>query len=278
MTVAHWFHALLCNGLGQYEEALTAAQVAAKHQEEFAAPRWGLVELVEAAARSGTTELGTDALERLSAVTRASGTDWALGVEARSRALVATARLRSGSTVRRSSGSIGPVSAWSLPARTSYTASGCGVSSAGWTRAITCARPTRCSVTWGSRGSPSAPVASSWPPAGPRADARRKPAACSYLKKRRSRSWRGRVFPIRRSARGCSSAPDGAIPPAEGLLEARHHLAQPAQPRSRQPPHRGIAVPASAGRGRRSRSVRRARDRLELATFAPASRLTRAER
>jgi len=88
VTVAHWFHALLCNGLGHYEEALTAAQVAAEHQEEFAAPRWGLVELIEAAARSGTTELGIDALERLSAVTRASGTDWALGVEARSRALL----------------------------------------------------------------------------------------------------------------------------------------------------------------------------------------------
>jgi len=88
VTVAHWFHALLCNGLGQYEEALTAAQVAAKHQEEFAAPRWALVELVEAAARSGAPELGTDALDRLSAVTRACGTDWALGVEARSRALL----------------------------------------------------------------------------------------------------------------------------------------------------------------------------------------------
>ena len=88
VTVAHWFHALLCNGLGQYEEALTAAKVAVKHQEEFAAPRWGLVELIEAAARSGTPELGTDALERLSAVTRASGTEWALGVEARSRALL----------------------------------------------------------------------------------------------------------------------------------------------------------------------------------------------
>jgi DNA-binding CsgD family transcriptional regulator len=88
VTVAHWFHALLCNGLGQYEEALTAAQVAAKHQEEFAAPRWGLVELVEAAARSGTPDQATDALERLSESTRASGTDWALGVEARSRALL----------------------------------------------------------------------------------------------------------------------------------------------------------------------------------------------
>jgi DNA-binding CsgD family transcriptional regulator len=88
VTVAHWFHALLCNGLGRYEEALTAAQVAAKHQEEFSAPRWGLVELVVAAARSGAPELASDALEQLSETTRASGTDWALGVEARLRALL----------------------------------------------------------------------------------------------------------------------------------------------------------------------------------------------
>ena len=45
-------------------------------------------ELVEAAARSGATELAADALDRLSAMTRASGTDWALGIEARSRALL----------------------------------------------------------------------------------------------------------------------------------------------------------------------------------------------
>jgi DNA-binding CsgD family transcriptional regulator len=88
VTVVHWFHALLCNGLGRYEEALTAAQVAAKHQEEFSSPRWGLVELVEAAARSGAPEPASDALKRLSEATRASGTDWALGVEARSRALL----------------------------------------------------------------------------------------------------------------------------------------------------------------------------------------------
>jgi ATP/maltotriose-dependent transcriptional regulator MalT len=79
---------LLCNGLGQYEDALAAAQEAARHQEEFAAPRWGLVELVEAAARSGASEQASDGLERLSETTRASGTDWALGVEARLRALV----------------------------------------------------------------------------------------------------------------------------------------------------------------------------------------------
>ena len=88
VTVAHWYHAVLCNGLAQYEEALAAAQVAAAHQEEFGAPRWGLVELVEAAARSGAPELASDALEQLSETTRASGTDWALGVEARSRALL----------------------------------------------------------------------------------------------------------------------------------------------------------------------------------------------
>ena len=49
---------------------------------------WGLVELIEAAARSGKPELAADALGRLSQTTAASGTDWALGVEARSRALL----------------------------------------------------------------------------------------------------------------------------------------------------------------------------------------------
>jgi DNA-binding CsgD family transcriptional regulator len=88
VTVAHWLRAFLCNGLGQYEEGLAAAQEAARHQDETAAPRWALVELVEAAVRSAAPELATGALERLSETTRASGTDWALGVEARSRALV----------------------------------------------------------------------------------------------------------------------------------------------------------------------------------------------
>jgi DNA-binding CsgD family transcriptional regulator len=88
VTVAHWLHALLCNCLGQYEDALAAAQEAARHQEEFGAPRWGLVELVEAAARSDAPELASEALEQLSETTRASGTNWALGVEARSRALL----------------------------------------------------------------------------------------------------------------------------------------------------------------------------------------------
>jgi DNA-binding CsgD family transcriptional regulator len=88
VTVTQWFRAVLCNSLGQYKEALGAAQMAAGPPREFSAPRWGLEELVEAATRSGAPELATNALERLSVTTQASGTDWALGVEARLRALV----------------------------------------------------------------------------------------------------------------------------------------------------------------------------------------------
>ncbi len=49
---------------------------------------WGWVELIEAATRSGKSQRAGDALQRLSETTRASGTDWALGIEARSRALL----------------------------------------------------------------------------------------------------------------------------------------------------------------------------------------------
>ena len=51
-------------------------------------PNWGLVELIEAAARAGSPERGTAAMRRLSQSCTASGSDWALGVEARSRALL----------------------------------------------------------------------------------------------------------------------------------------------------------------------------------------------
>jgi DNA-binding CsgD family transcriptional regulator len=88
VTVAHVFEAVLCNGLGKFENALSAAEGAAKN--EFA-PQWGLVELVEAAVRCGQSELAGEAVERLSESTQSSGTDWALGLEARSRALVSEA-------------------------------------------------------------------------------------------------------------------------------------------------------------------------------------------
>jgi len=52
----------------------------------FASP--ALVELVEAAARSAVPDRAAGALQRLSDIARACGTDWAIGIEARSRALV----------------------------------------------------------------------------------------------------------------------------------------------------------------------------------------------
>jgi DNA-binding CsgD family transcriptional regulator len=79
--------AVLHNGLGQYELALEAAQNAAA-ADEVVTSSWALYELVEAASRSGQHALASAAMERLAERTRASGTTWAKGTEARSRALV----------------------------------------------------------------------------------------------------------------------------------------------------------------------------------------------
>jgi DNA-binding CsgD family transcriptional regulator len=80
---------VLHNGLGRYKEALAEARQTAADKYTSWWRNWGLVELIEAATRSGTPELAVDALGQLSQATGASGTDWALGVEARSRALLA---------------------------------------------------------------------------------------------------------------------------------------------------------------------------------------------
>jgi DNA-binding CsgD family transcriptional regulator len=79
--------AVLHNGLGQYELALDAAQKAAAG-DEVVTSSWALYELVEAASRSGQHSVALQAMDRLAARTRASGTAWAEGTEARSRALV----------------------------------------------------------------------------------------------------------------------------------------------------------------------------------------------
>ena len=84
----HWAKAVLCNSLCRYDEALAAAQQASDDSPALWFSTWGLVELIEAAARSGVPEHAHGALQRLSETTLASGTDWALGVEARSRALL----------------------------------------------------------------------------------------------------------------------------------------------------------------------------------------------
>ena len=56
--------------------------------DELGLAAWPAVELIEAAARTGQPKRGIGALRRLEEVTGAAGTDWALGIEARSRALL----------------------------------------------------------------------------------------------------------------------------------------------------------------------------------------------
>jgi DNA-binding CsgD family transcriptional regulator len=79
--------ALLYNGLGRYDQALAAAERVCEY-DDIGVLGWSLTELIEAAVRSGQPGRASGPLERLSETTRASGTDWALGAEARSRALL----------------------------------------------------------------------------------------------------------------------------------------------------------------------------------------------
>ncbi len=85
---AHWAAAVLYNGLARYEEAAEAARQATSNTFDYFVSAWALPELAEAAARAGNPGLAREALERLAEVTQPCGTDVALGVEARSRALL----------------------------------------------------------------------------------------------------------------------------------------------------------------------------------------------
>ena len=88
LSFVRWATAVLCNSLGRYQEALAAAQQTSDDPPALWFGNWAVAELIEAAARSGVPDRAAGALQRLSETTRASGTDWALGVEARARALV----------------------------------------------------------------------------------------------------------------------------------------------------------------------------------------------
>jgi DNA-binding CsgD family transcriptional regulator len=88
ITVAHWVSAVLANGLGRYDVAFDAAVRATVNPRELWFSTFATVELIEAATRSGHPEQAADAFAVLRASTSASGTPWALGVAARSSALL----------------------------------------------------------------------------------------------------------------------------------------------------------------------------------------------
>lgn len=87
-TNTEWAAAVLYNGLARYDLAMAAASRATSATYEPFVSVWALPELVEAAMRVGQTAQAREAMERLVETTQASGTDSALGIEARSRALI----------------------------------------------------------------------------------------------------------------------------------------------------------------------------------------------
>jgi len=87
LSFIDWAESVLCNGLGRYSDALEAARRVVDHTE-LVPLNWAMPELIEAAVRVGALELAAETDRRLTERSRASGTKWALGVAARSHALL----------------------------------------------------------------------------------------------------------------------------------------------------------------------------------------------
>ena len=87
LSVLEYSNAVLLNGLGRYDAALLAARQACDFDEP-GIRAFASIELIEAAAHSGQPQLAAEELDLLSARATASGTDWAVALELRSRALL----------------------------------------------------------------------------------------------------------------------------------------------------------------------------------------------
>jgi DNA-binding CsgD family transcriptional regulator len=92
IQLADWGAAVLHNGLGHYAEALTAAEPATDPAHQPLSTQLILPELIEAAVRTGRAEVAREAMERLSGMTAIEGSDWAKGLEARTRAVLSAGR------------------------------------------------------------------------------------------------------------------------------------------------------------------------------------------
>jgi DNA-binding CsgD family transcriptional regulator len=88
MTATQWAEAVLCNGLGRYEEAYSAAERGCANPQELGLSMQSRVELVEAAVRLGRTARATESVSMIEEMAQVSGTPWALGTSAAVRALV----------------------------------------------------------------------------------------------------------------------------------------------------------------------------------------------
>ncbi|MFD0473257.1 hypothetical protein ACFQ0B_37120 [Nonomuraea thailandensis] len=188
LTATHWASAVLCNGLARYEEAYVAAERGCENPQELGLAISSMVELVEAATRSGRPARAAAAALHIDEMAQAAGTDWALGTSALVRAQVsggpaadalyreaierlgrtevgvagARSRLLHGEWLRRRTAAPRPGSSW--------------------------APRTSCSGRWGPRRSLTAPGVSCRPPARRCASAPSRCAPRSPPRRRRSRS------------------------------------------------------------------------------------------
>jgi DNA-binding CsgD family transcriptional regulator len=88
VTLLQYANSILYNGLGEFPEAMAAAQLATADPTETGFAPWVVSELVEAAVRCGEREVAVAAVERIVRSTGPSGTAWGRGIEARVRALI----------------------------------------------------------------------------------------------------------------------------------------------------------------------------------------------
>jgi hypothetical protein len=157
ITVVEWANAMLGNSRGHYDKALVAAERAAGSSPEPTFLNWVLAELVEAAARGGTHEKAAAAYQRLAERTAASGTDWALGIDARSSALLS----EGAGTERLYRAAIARLSKTQLRVEIArahlLTGSGCAGSAAAVSHASNSARLKTCSRRWVRQRSPNGP-------------------------------------------------------------------------------------------------------------------------
>jgi DNA-binding NarL/FixJ family response regulator len=86
LEMAEWLFAVLCNGLGQHDEVISAAREASPDEPVIVA--WLAPELLEAAVRTGDHASMRSAFACVVETTTYSGTDSAKGMQARCRALM----------------------------------------------------------------------------------------------------------------------------------------------------------------------------------------------
>ena len=206
LTIAHWASALLCNSLGHYDDALAAAELASEHPEDLRFCTRALVELIEAAARSGQPERAADGLRRLTESTRARGTELALGTEARSRALLSEGKAAE-SLYREAIERLART-------RVSTALARANLLYGEWLRRerrrLDARVPLRVAyqmfTTMGMEAFTDAQRASCWPRASAPAGGRSRRAAISLPRRPRSRGWPATGRPTQRSPPACSSA------------------------------------------------------------------------